>query len=450
MNSMHTAASAPPSEPPSIVSVNSRGGASSGMAAKVAFCLLVVAVVAIGALIGFNKHRAAQAKTEHAEALAAKAESVPASSTARRTFNTDPPAPPAANTAAPPAFSLLCPDGSGGQPLLGPDGQVIAGPKGQPMRVCPGGGLVVPALQPMPSDAPSDTGVHANGAATGAVPRVQTSRYGGDVMVVQSARPTPAAPLAPGQSTLADEPQRDVQRSNAGVTSSVASMATRRESGQQGDLGSLLSGDRAAVVSATMIGDRDMIVPQGRTIDCNLSMRLVNDVSGKATCVLSSNVYSDSGRVVLAERGSTATGEYVAMMAQGQRRLFVLWTRIQTPSGVVIDINSPAADALGTSGLPGDIDNRWRDRIGAAVLLSLVEDAIGYQTAKVSGGDGGSGAQGIAVLQSSTQTGRSLAERILDSTINIKPTLYKNQGDRATIFVSRDLDFGRVYALRAK
>ena len=199
-----------------------------------------------------------------------------------------------------------------------------------------------------------------------------------------------------------------------------------------------------------MIGDRDMVIPQGRSIDCNLSMKLVNEVSGKATCVLSSNVYSDSGRVVLAERGSTATGEYIATMAQGQRRLFVLWTRLQTPTGVIIDLNSPAADALGTSGLPGDIDNRWRDRIGAAILLSLVEDAIAYQTAKASSGDGGNGAQGIAVFQNSTQTGRGLAERILESTINIKPTLYKNQGDRATIFVSRDLDFGRVYALRAK
>ena len=450
MNSMHTVTAAPSGDPPSIVSVNSRGGASSAMAAKVAFCLLVVGVVAIGALIGFNKHRATQAQAEHVDALAAKAGSTPASSTARRTFNTDPPAPPTAAAAAPAAFAPLCQDGSAGQPLLGPDGQAIPGPTGQPMRVCAGERLVVPALLPIPGEPHPGAGVQPGGAPMGAIPRVQTSRYGGDVMLPQSTGTLPVASLAQAQPSLADEPHRDTQHFSAGVTSSVSSTAARRESGQQGDIGPLLSGSPAAGVSASMIGDRDMIVPQGRTIDCNLSMRLVNDVSGKATCVLSSNVYSDSGRVVLAERGSTATGEYVAMMAQGQRRMFVLWTRLQTPSGVVIDINSPAADALGTSGLPGDVDNRWRDRIGAAVLLSLVEDAIGYQTAKASSGDGGSSAQGIAVFQSSTQTGRSLAERILDSTINIKPTLYKNQGDRATIFVSRDLDFGRVYALRAK
>jgi type IV secretion system protein VirB10 len=179
-------------------------------------------------------------------------------------------------------------------------------------------------------------------------------------------------------------------------------------------------------------------------------VRLVSEISGKATCVLSSNVYSDSGRVVLAERGSVATGDYVAATAQGQRRLYVLWTRLQTPKGVIININSPGADALGTAGLPGYVDNRWAERIGAAFLLSMVEDAIGYETAKASSSGQGGGAQGIAVFQSTTQTGKGLAERILDSTINIKPTIYKHQGDRATIFVSRDLDFGSVYALRAQ
>jgi type IV secretion system protein VirB10 len=43
-----------------------------------------------------------------------------------------------------------------------------------------------------------------------------------------------------------------------------------------------------------------------------------------------------------------------------------------------------------------------------------------------------------------------MTEKVLESTINIKPTIYTNQGDRGTIFVARDLDFGSVYALQAR
>ena len=173
-------------------------------------------------------------------------------------------------------------------------------------------------------------------------------------------------------------------------------------------------------------------------------MRVINEVAGMATCVLNSDVYSDNSRVVLLERGSEAVGEYAATMAQGQRRLFLLWTRVKTPMGVVINLKSPAADALGTSGLVGYVDNHWWDRLGAAFLLSLVQDGIGLATATQAGGGG---AQSLGIYQHSATTGNRMAELILQSTINIKPTLYKNQGDRGTIFVARDLDFSTVYEL---
>jgi len=145
--------------------------------------------------------------------------------------------------------------------------------------------------------------------------------------------------------------------------------------------------------------------------------------------------------VVLLERGSEATGEYVAAMAQGQRRLFVLWTRIKSPEGVVINLNSPAADALGTSGMDGYVDNHWWERIGAAFMLSMVKDVVAYAAAPSGTGQ---------VYQNSSQTSESMATKVLESTINIKPTLYKNQGDRGSIYVARDLDFGTVYALKPR
>ena len=79
----------------------------------------------------------------------------------------------------------------------------------------------------------------------------------------------------------------------------------------------------------------------------------------------------------------------------------------------------------------------------------MVQDAISYQTAK-DANSGGNGGGGVTVLTQSSRTGEQMADKVLDSTINIKPTIYMQPGDRATIMVARDLDFGSVYELRTR
>ncbi|RUR71888.1 hypothetical protein EJP67_33060 [Variovorax guangxiensis] len=448
-----------------IVSVNSRGGSSSNMLPKVIFVVLLLAIVLVGGLFAVNKWRAFSNARDAAASKDDKNENRPALVGLRRKFDSDPQF--AESAPKIDAKGGPCDDGTPGVVLVGPDGNAMLAPSGQAMRVCKDGRVISPGGPAKVVPEVKSGAQQPQGAATTPPP----SRYAGDVIVPVPSKPlagaAPAGPSERSMQTLAmvqdilgkttgqqaaggfgSAPGSTVNLGGAGGTGGGGGGAAS----PQGSIGSLLTPSATPMVQAGMLGDRNMILPKGRTIDCGLSMRLVNEVTGMATCVISSDVYSDNGRVLLLERGSEATGEYMSAMQQGQKRIFVLWTRVKTPNGVVMNLNSPAADSLGTSGLDGYIDNHWFERIGAAVMLSLVQDAIAYKTTEAgrSTGTGTTAQGGTVVLQNSQQTGSSLAEKILASTINIKPTLYKNQGDRASIFVARDLDFGTVYALRPR
>jgi type IV secretion system protein VirB10 len=444
-----------------IVSVNHQAGGRNEAAARVAFLVVMAIVLVVGLVFAANTYSAKRKAETTQEERAAKVENKPAQVGLKRVFEIDP-LPPQQTTALVRSTSqspvtsadhamrssrdrgiddgsqslAFAPDQTPGNPSLGRrsssrfGGEVIVtnspasdSPRTRPVGTGPDAALSL-VRELLNGARQPDTG--------------SGSLLGGPAIPVSTAADTGSStPTSIGYMGGPSGP-------SIGVTSVGLAAPPGPPASGAGPIGGLLTPSDTPKVQAGLLGDRNLILPKGRTIDCALTVRVINEVAGMATCVLNSDVYSDNGRVVLLERGSEAVGEYAATMAQGQRRLFLLWTRVKTPTGVVINLNSPAADALGTSGLVGVVDNHWWDRLGAAFLLSLVQDGIGLATATQAGGGGG---QSLGIYQHSATTGNRMAELILQSTINIKPTLYKNQGDRGTIFVARDLDFSTVYEL---
>lgn len=193
-------------------------------------------------------------------------------------------------------------------------------------------------------------------------------------------------------------------------------------------------------VRAARLPDRNLLVAQGTAIPCVLETAMSSDVPGFVSCVVSRDVMSDNGRVVLMEKGTQVVGEYRGSVRRGSSRLFVLWSRAKTPTGVVVTLASPATDALGRAGFDGEIDNHFMERFGGALLLSVVGDA-----GQVAGQQFSEGGLQINTVQ---RGGQSAAAIATENTINIPPTLTKNQGELVSIFVARDLDFSSVYGLR--
>jgi type IV secretion system protein VirB10 len=234
-----------------------------------------------------------------------------------------------------------------------------------------------------------------------------------------------AVDMAPGDSTPAGEQAPPAQPA-------AGSFAARLEA------------PAIEMVRATRLPDPDYTISAGRLLDCLLDTRIDSTLPGRMKCHLDSDVYSDSKRVVLMEAGTEFLGEQAGGILHGQQRQFALFLRGRTPNGIAVNLNSPATDALGASGIEGWVDTQFRKRFGAAIAIALMQDAVAVAVASQSAGGG----QNTFVLGNTAQAGTSLAEKALESSINIPSILHTRQGERIQVMTARDIDMSDVYKLK--
>ncbi len=207
----------------------------------------------------------------------------------------------------------------------------------------------------------------------------------------------------------------------------------------QGELAPLLRASTAHAVRAEVLPAQRLLLPKGAFIDCTLETAIDSTLPGMTTCVMATDAFGVDGNVVLLERGTKLIGETRGQVQQGAARIFVLWTEARTPAGVVVPLASPGADELGRAGLPGEVNRHFWERFGAAMLVSIIDGAIQASQSSRNGN--------TLIIEPSASQG--VVTEVLKSTINIPPTVVKQNGDRIQVLVARDLDFRSVYELRS-
>ena len=208
-----------------------------------------------------------------------------------------------------------------------------------------------------------------------------------------------------------------------------------------GDLSARLASAVAPAVRASVLPGLRLLLPKGAFIDCTLETAIDSTLPGLTTCVMATDAFGADGKVVLLERGTKLIGETRGQVQQGAARVFVLWTEARTPTGVVVPLDSPGADELGRSGLPGDVERHFWQRFGAAMLVSVIDGGVQAAAQSARGGAGT-----VVVNPSASQ---DVVTEVLRGTIAIAPTVTKRNGDRIQVLVARDLDFRSVYELRS-
>ena len=213
--------------------------------------------------------------------------------------------------------------------------------------------------------------------------------------------------------------------------------------GAQGASG--LAGDLQATklegARATVLANPHLTITQGTIIPCALETAMDSSQPGMVRCTVTDNIYATTGTVVLLEKGTRIVGQYRGGLQRGTRRLFVIWTRAETPNGVIVTLDSAGTDGLGRAGFEGDIDTQFWTRFGGTMLLSVIDDALAAAVASASNAD---------TLENTTNGASSLAQTELQSTINLPIVLRKNQGEEVAVVVARDLDFSDVYRLKPR
>ncbi|WP_158879956.1 TrbI/VirB10 family protein [Rhodanobacter sp. L36] len=285
---------------------------------------------------------------------------------------------------------------------------------------------VAPVAPPLPLPTPSTQAIPFNTAPP--LPPI----------ALQHANSQPARPQGP--SLL--ERRLVADQGNSNPETSAAPVAN-----QPRGAGDVIGNMEDAKTSAEPLTNPDTVMVRGTFIRCVLQTRIISDYPGFASCGVTEPVYSFTGKRLLLPKGSKVLGKYRSSPIIGNR-LFVIWDRIITPTGIDVNMSSPGTDDLGSSGDPGYLDSHWGSRISAALLVSMLSDAFLYEGEKHGPTTNTIGASGAVVeqpFQSNTaQTLQSLANQAVQQSANRPATVTINQGTVIEVYVAKDVDFSGV------
>ena len=189
---------------------------------------------------------------------------------------------------------------------------------------------------------------------------------------------------------------------------------------------------------ASRMKNLNTLITQGTTISGILETAIQSDLPGMTRAVVSEDIYSFDGSMLLIPKGSKLVGQYRSGLVRGQSRVFIIWNRLLRNDGVTINLGSFGTDSLGRSVLDGKVDTHFFERFGSSVLLSMIDTGL-----KIIANDSKNNTSSTVAVETGNNFNRA-AEIALENTVALSPTINVKQGKRINVFVGKDLDFSQV------
>ncbi|WP_316168834.1 MULTISPECIES: TrbI/VirB10 family protein [unclassified Bradyrhizobium] len=176
-------------------------------------------------------------------------------------------------------------------------------------------------------------------------------------------------------------------------------------------------------------------VMAGSIIPASLVTGLNSDLPGATIGQVTENVYDTvTGEHLLIPQGTRLVGKYDSVVAFGQKRALVVWTRLILPNGSSIVIeNLPATDVAGYAGLEDEVDFHTWQLLKGVALATL----IGVGTQLSIGNDESDLVK--ALRESTQQTTNRAGQRLVERELDVQPTITVRPGWPLRVIVSKDL-----------
>jgi type IV secretory pathway VirB10-like protein len=185
--------------------------------------------------------------------------------------------------------------------------------------------------------------------------------------------------------------------------------------------------------NASLPIDFSRVLTADRRIDALIIEDIDSSLGGKVTAQIENNIYAAHGRNILIPIGSKAIGRYQQLGKVGDTRLGIIWQRIITPKGVNIVTNAEMTDAMGRVGITGDVDTKFWDKYGTAILFSTIS-ALSQTAINADKNQ-------VVFINTFGKEIANVTAKILDERIDIRPVVRIPAGTRIAISLNQDIWF---------